>query len=138
MVNCECEPVKAVPDECSCEPSEILIFPCSGGSNVGQLANAAGVILTVDGRGRFFCLAGVGGHIPSMMESAKAAKRVVAIDGCSIACSKLTLEHSGFTVTDYTVITELGIKKNKNFTLDEKDVEKVCAAVIKQLSQAVK
>lgn len=120
-------------DECTCTPAEILIYPCSGGSNVGQLANAAGVKLTLDGKGRIFCLAGVGGHIPSMLESAKAAKRVVAIDGCAVACSKETLEHAGFKVTDYIVITELGIKKNKDFTLSESDIEKVCQAVAEKL-----
>jgi uncharacterized metal-binding protein len=41
-------------DKCLCEPTEILIFPCSGGSNVGQIANQAGVKLTQGGIGKFF------------------------------------------------------------------------------------
>lgn len=62
------------------------------GSNVGELANAAGVKFTVEGRGRFFCPAGIGGQVSSLVESAKAAKRVMGIDGCKVACSKSTLE----------------------------------------------
>ncbi len=112
-------------------------YPCSGGSNVGQLANAAGVKLTVEGRGRIFCLAGIGGHVSSMLESAKAAKRVVAIDGCKVACSKCTLEHAGFEVTDYVVVTELGIKKTKDFTLDEKEIGKVFDAVVEKLKNVI-
>ncbi len=127
----------AAVDECTCTPAEILIYPCSGGSNVGQLANAAGVKLTVDGRGRIFCLAGIGGHVPSMLESAKVAKRVVAIDGCKVACSKITLEHAGFEVTDYVVVTELGIKKSHDFALDGGDIEKVCAAVADKLKNVI-
>ncbi len=56
-------------EKCLCEPTEILIFPCSGGSNVGQIANQAGVKLTQDRMGKFFCLAGIGGHISGMMAS---------------------------------------------------------------------
>lgn len=31
-------------EKCLCEPTEILIFPCSGGSNVGRVANEAAKI----------------------------------------------------------------------------------------------
>jgi uncharacterized metal-binding protein len=47
-------------DKCLCESSEILIFSCSGSSNVGQVANLAALKLTQDGVGRMFCLAGSG------------------------------------------------------------------------------
>jgi len=45
-----------------------------------------------------FCLAGIGGHIPGMIESTKAGKMIVALDGCPVACSKKTLEHAGFRI----------------------------------------
>ena len=56
-------------EKCLCEPTEILIFPCSGGSNVGQIANEAGVKLTQEGMGKFSCLAGIGGHVSGTIES---------------------------------------------------------------------
>ncbi|SHE80054.1 DGC domain-containing protein [Desulfofundulus australicus DSM 11792] len=34
---------------CTCEAAPVLIFPCSGGSNVGQIANQAAVELTREG-----------------------------------------------------------------------------------------
>ncbi len=37
-------------ERCECEATSILVFPCSGGSNVGQIANAAAVELTKQGR----------------------------------------------------------------------------------------
>ena len=112
-------------EKCLCEPSEILIFPCSGGSNVGQIANQAGVKLTQDGIGNFFCLAGIGGHVSGMIESTRAGKVLVAIDGCPVACAKKTLEHAGFNIDEYVQVTELGIEKNHNFNLIFSDVEKV-------------
>jgi uncharacterized metal-binding protein len=96
--------------KCLCEPQEILFFPCSGGSNVGQIANQAAVELTREGVGKIFCLAGIGGHIDGLIESTKAGKVLVAIDGCPVCCAKKTLEHGGFECRQIC-LHELGISK---------------------------
>ena len=122
-------------EKCLCEPAEILIFPCSGGSNVGQIANQAGVKLTQDGTGRFFCLAGIGGHVSGMIESTKAGKVIVAIDGCPVACAKKTLEHAGFNIDEYVEITSMGIEKNHDLNPLLSDVEKVAQYLSTQISK---
>jgi uncharacterized metal-binding protein len=122
-------------EKCSCEPAEILIFPCSGGSNVGQIANQAGVKLTQEGMGRFFCLAGIGAHVSGMIESTKAGKMLVAIDGCPVACAKKTLEHAGFNIDEYVDVTELGIEKNHNLNPLTPDVEKVTNHLASRISK---
>jgi len=122
-------------EKCLCQPTEILIFPCSGGSNVGQIANQAGVRLTQNGLGRFFCLAGVGGHVSGMIESTKAGKIIVAIDGCPVACAKKTLEHTGFNIDEYIEITSMGIEKNHDLTPRTSDVEKVSQYLSTQISK---
>jgi uncharacterized metal-binding protein len=122
-------------DQCLCEPDEILIFSCAGSSNVGQIANHAAVKLTQSGLGRYFCLAGVGGHVSGMIESTKAGKMLVAIDGCPVACAKKILEHTGFNIDEYLQVTELGIEKNHDFNLDLLDVEKVTHRLMTQISK---
>ena len=122
-------------EKCLCEPTEILIFPCSGGSNVGQIANQAGVKLTQEGMGRFFCLAGIGAHVSGMIESTKAGKILVAIDGCPVACAKKTLEHAGFNIDEYVEVTELGIEKNHDLNLLTPDVEKVINHLASRISK---
>jgi uncharacterized metal-binding protein len=122
-------------DKCLCEPTEILIFPCSGGSNVGQIANQAGVKLTQDGMGRFFCLAGIGAHVSGMVESTKAGKMLVAIDGCPVACAKKTLEHAGFNIDEYVQVTDLEIEKNHDLNPLTPDVEKVAQYLSTQISK---
>jgi len=112
-------------EKCLCEPDEIIIFSCAGSSNVGQTANQAAMRLTQDGLGRYFCLAGIGGHVSGMIESTKAGKMIVAIDGCSVACAKKTLEHTGFHVNEHVQVTELGIEKNHEFNLKPSDIENV-------------
>jgi uncharacterized metal-binding protein len=122
-------------EKCSCEPTEILIFPCSGGSNVGQIANQACVKLTQEGMGKFFCLAGIGGHVSGMIESTKAGKVIVAIDRCPVACAKKTLEHAGFNIDEYVEITSMGIEKNPNLNPLSSEVEKVSQYLSAQISK---
>ncbi len=113
-------------EKCLCEPNEIIIFSCAGSSNVGQIANQAAIKLAQGGVGRYFCLAGIGGHVSGMIESTKAGKMIIAIDGCPVACAKKTLEHAGFQIQEYVQTADLlGIEKNHEFSLDSADVEKV-------------
>lgn len=115
--------------KCLCEAHEVLIFPCSGASNVGQIANQAAIQLTKDGTGNMYCLAGIGAHLDAMIEAAKTAKRIVAIDGCSAECSKKTLENGGVKVTDHIDVVKAGITKNSNLKASRKDVTLVAQRV---------
>jgi uncharacterized metal-binding protein len=108
---------------CECSAEEITILPCSGGSNCGQIANQAAVSLDVLGVGHIYCLAGIGAHIDGMVESARGVKRIVALDGCQVACAKKTIEHAGLTVTDWICVTEEGISKSHNLLLEQADIE---------------
>lgn len=110
-------------ERCTCKAEEITILPCSGGSNVGQIANQAAASMDMLGVGKIYCLAGIGAHIDGMVESAKSAKRLVAIDGCRVACAKKTIEHAGLKVTDWVCVTDEGISKNHNLLLAQADIE---------------
>jgi uncharacterized metal-binding protein len=120
-------------DKCLCEPTEILIFPCSGGSNVGQIANDAAKKLTTQGVGKLYCLAGIGGHVSGLIESTKAAKKLVAIDGCPVQCAKKTLEHAGFKPDVHVVVTDLNILKRLDFNIKDDEIKKVTDEVSKKL-----
>ena len=122
-------------EKCLCEPDEIIMFSCAGSSNVGQIANQAAVRLTQEGIGRYFCLAGIGGHVSGMIESTKAGKMLVAIDGCPVACAKKTLEHAGFNIDEYVQVTDLGIEKNHDLNLDPSDVGKVTGHLVSLISK---
>ncbi len=121
-------------EKCLCKQDEVLIFSCAGSSNVGQIANQAAIRLTQGGMGRYFCLAGIGGHVSGMIESTKAGKMLVAIDGCPVACAKKTLEHAGFNIDEYVQATDLGIEKDHSFNLDLSDVDKVTDHLMAQIS----
>jgi uncharacterized metal-binding protein len=118
-----------------CEANEILIFSCTGRSNVGQIANQAAIRLAQAGIGRYSCLAGIGGHVSGMVESTKAGKMLVAINGCSVVGATKTLGHAGFTIDEYVQATDLGIEKNHDLNLDLSDVGKVTDHLASQISK---
>lgn len=128
-------------DKCTCEGEtgkRCLIFACSGASNVGQLANAAAVELTRLGRGTFFCIAGIGGRISGIVETARIADEIIAIDGCPARCVKCTLELAGLPVHHHVVATDLGIEKNHDFSLDEGAVLRLVRAVDAGISRTLR
>jgi len=106
-----------------------MILACSGGSNVGQLSNQAAVELTREGFGKMFCLAGIGGRLSGFVQSARDVPVMVAIDGCQVGCAKAILANAQVPLQHYLVITDEGIEKNKNFNLEQADIDRVKAAV---------
>lgn len=88
-----------------------LIFACSGAADVGQIADLAARKLMQQGVGRMFCLAGLGGRVPSIMETTRAATAILVIDGCPQACARKTLEQAGFTNFRQLQLQDLGLTK---------------------------
>ena len=112
-------------EQCCGTDSQVMLLACSGASNVGQIANQAAVELTREGRGKMFCLAGIGGGLSGFVQSAKDVSQMVLIDGCEVCCGKKTLEREGVPVGNHLVLTELGIAKNKDFALPAEDIARV-------------
>jgi len=96
-------------DECCCSGETTTVLACSGGSNVGQITNEVAKMLDVAGLGKFFCLAGVGGHVSGMVASVEAA-----------SLSKY----------EYVLVTDLGIEKVHDFKLCEEDIQRVMSACL--------
>jgi len=124
-------------EECICKAEDIIFLPCSGGSNCGQIANRVAVNLDIEGIGHIYCLAGIAAHIEGMVESARGAKRIVALDGCQVACAKKAIEHAGLTVTDWICVTEEGISKSHQFMMDLEEIELIEGRTKKSLAGPV-
>jgi len=117
-----------------CGTQNVTVVACSGGSNVGQITNEVAKRLDADGAAKFFCLAGVGGHIAAMVESVRGASQVLVIDGCSVACAKECMDKAGLANYAYLVVTDLGIDKNRNFALPEADLDKTLTAAYRKIT----
>jgi uncharacterized metal-binding protein len=104
---------------CSCGDGPKLIFPCSGGSDVGEIADQASRKLTREGIGRMYCLAGIGGRVSGIMASTESASKILVIDGCPLNCAKRTLEEAGFSDFVHLQLAEIGLKKGHSLVSNE-------------------
>ena len=110
---------------CECSSAPTLLFPCSGGSDVGALTDQAARQLTVSGMGKMYCLAGIGGRVSGILKSTEVADRIVAIDGCPLNCAKATLEQAGFSDFAHLNLAEIGIPKGQSPVTTERISEVV-------------
>ncbi len=91
-----------------------LIFACSGAADIGHIADLAARKLMQQGAGRMYCLAGVGGRVPAILETVRTASAVLAIDGCPQDCARKTLEQAGFTGFRHLQLADLGFTKGNH------------------------
>ena len=119
--------------ECCASNGNTLLFTCSGGSNVAQIANDAAKALDQLGQGRMYCAVGVVAGFPGFVETAQKADKRVLIDGCDVQCLKKGFEAAGIPVDGHVVVTDLGIAKGHHFNYTQDEVAKVSGAVTKQL-----
>ncbi len=111
--------------QCSCSSGPKLVLPCSGAADVGGLSDRAARQMTLDGTGKMFCLAGIGGRVEGILEKARAAAKVLAIDGCPEECARKTLELAGFKNFQHLKLADMGLEKGKT---------RVTAACIKEVA----
>jgi len=104
---------------CACGAAVKLVFACSGASDVGAIADRTARTLGAEKAGRMYCLAGIGGRVSGIVESTRAAARVLAIDGCALNCAHETLTRAGFTDFAHLRVTDLGMEKGKTPVSDE-------------------
>jgi uncharacterized metal-binding protein len=100
--------------QCQCAAAPKLIFPCSGAADVGEISDRAARQLTKEGKGKMYCLAGVGGRIPGILANVQMAQAILAIDGCATECAKNTLLQAGFTKFEHIQLKSLGLQKGKS------------------------
>lgn len=110
-----------------------LVYSCSGCSNVAQLANTLAVRLDRTGLAEMSCIAGVGGHVSSLVNKASSGRPILAIDGCPLQCVKGCLGQHGVKATEHLVLSSLGLKKRYGEDCTSEDADQLFA----ELSQLI-
>lgn len=98
-----------------CASPPKLIFSCSGAADVGAIADQAARKLTREVKGKMFCTVGIGGKVSGILETNKSASKILAIDGCSLNCTKIALSKPDLRISH----ADIGIAKGK--TLPSKE-----------------
>ena len=113
----------------------VLFYACSGGANVGEVADKAARDLTFAGDGGMFCLAGLGAGIQGMAQTARDADLNVVIDGCDVNCGKTVFDNCGVENYVQVKVTDLGIEKAKGVRCTKEQVATVAARVREILAE---
>ena len=98
----------------------VVVYACSGCSDVGELADRTARVLSQQGLGEMSCLAGIGGRVKSLMSKAEKAEHIMAIDGCPLNCARLTLEQAGFRNVQHLELHRLGFRKGSSPPTEER------------------
>lgn len=116
----------------TCEKT-VLLYACSGGANVAEMADRACRDMMMDGCGTMFCLAGLGAGIDGMIRTARDADVNLVIDGCAMDCAKKIFDAAGVTNYRQIKVTDLGLEKVKGVRCTDEEVEIVAKAAKKAL-----
>ncbi len=115
--------------------AKVLVYACSGASNLGQLANEIAVRLDRLGLAELACATEVGasdGHEQG------ASKPVLAISGCTTGCCAAMLKRHGIEVSRSVVLAERGVAKAKHVLVDAESIERVFGQVLAELAPFLK
>jgi uncharacterized metal-binding protein len=118
------------------EPAaKVLVYACSGASNLGQLANEIALRLDRLGLAELACATEVAANDGN---GDAASKPVLAISGCTSGCCAAMLEQHGIAVSRSIVLAERGVAKAKHVLVDEESTERVFGQVLAELAPFLK
>ncbi len=101
-----------------------VLLACSGGSNVGEIADLAARKLFRDGSVVMTCPTAISGRIESQLNRMKQETKVIVLDGCDIDCVGKTLRLAGFDGFIHIRLNELDLFKGAA-KVDDATVDKV-------------
>lgn len=111
-----------------------LVYSCSGCSSAAQMANHLALRLDRDGLAEMSCIAGVGGGVPGLVKTAQSGRKVLALDGCVLACVAACLEQAGVRPTAHVLLSGHGVKKRKHADFDASEAQRVYQDAVRPLA----
>jgi uncharacterized metal-binding protein len=91
--------------------SKPIIYSCSGCSSLARMAHDIALTLDGDGIAEMSCISGVIGKVAPIQAIAHSGRPIIAIDGCSMGCTKSCLDACDLKAEHYFDISELGFDK---------------------------
>lgn len=114
------------------EPAaKVIVYACSGASNLGQLANEIALRLDRLGLAELACATEVGAQDGDGQGS---NRPVLAISGCTSGCCAAMLTQHGVDVSRSLILAERGVAKAKHVLVDEESTERVFGQVLAELA----
>lgn len=102
-----------------------LVYACSGASSAAQMANHLAVKLDRLKVAEMSCIAGLGGDVKPLVQTAKSGRPIIAMDGCPLHCAAKILARHGLRADKHLDLSELGVKKRKHEDFDPEEAARV-------------
>ena len=115
-----------------------LVYSCSGCSSAAQMANYIAVQLDRMEVAEMSCIAGVGGNVKSLVRTATSGRKIIAIDGCPLACSKACLSNHSVEPDIHIDLSCMGVPKRLHEDFDIKDANEILTKIKEHYLDAVK
>lgn len=110
-----------------------LVYSCSGCSSAAQMANHLAIQLDRSGKAEMSCIAGVGGNVKALVKTAKSGRRIIAIDGCPLACVKACLSNHNITPDQHFELSGYAVKKQKGVDFDPQEANTILQQIQSRL-----
>ncbi len=95
-----------------------LLYSCSGCSTAAQMANYLALQLDRKQVAEMSCIAGVGGNVKKLVRTARSGRKIIAIDGCPLACAKACLTNHSLVPDLHIELTSMGVTKKQHEDFD--------------------
>jgi len=112
-----------------------LVYSCSGCSSSAQMSNYLAVQLDRMGVAEMSCIAGIGGNVKNLLRTALAGRKIIAIDGCPLACSKACLGNYKIIPDIHFELTGLGVSKRQHEDFDSEEANRLLKKVEALISE---
>ncbi len=83
------------------------------------MANQMALWLDRDGVAEMSCIAGVGGGVTALVQTAQTGRPILALDGCVLACVSACLAQVGVVAEEHVLLSDFGVKKRKHADFDQ-------------------
>ncbi|MBW7953045.1 MAG: putative zinc-binding protein [Chitinophagaceae bacterium] len=114
-----------------------LIYSCSGCSSAAQMANYLAIQIDRSGMAEMSCIAGVGGNVKKLVNTAKSGRKIIVVDGCPLSCSKACLANHSIEPNVYIELTNYRIKKRNHEDFDKELADELIHKIRKEIESAI-
>ena len=110
-----------------------LVYSCSGCSSAAQMANYLALQIDRCGAAEMSCIAGVGGNVKKLVNTALSGRKIVVIDGCPLACSKGCLMNHSLEPDLHIELTNFGVSKRNHEEFNKSEADQLLVSILHQI-----
>jgi len=108
-----------------------IVWVCDGAANVGQVGQAAGVLLTSTDKARMCCTSAVAAGSKPHLDIAERAKKNIVINGCENRCASKVLEKAGKKI-HYEITISKYLQKVPTLDIYMGDAKKIAQIITEE------